>query len=227
MRCPNCGQRLSDNVVKCPSCGLIFTEEDRLLMSEEEQEQENFREESQEEPGPQRQEEQTWQEAPASRPVKRGFFDDGLPETEPFHGRMKWYWFIVNIQLLLSTLSFLINGFLYFSGSLYGEQTATLYEAYPGLGLLDKGFGIFAILMAGLAIFTRIKLKAYREGAPKQLIMLYILSLLGTVVYIGVEMAIVGQNLITSDLVMSIMISVFMIFVNIYYFRNRRHLFHN
>ena len=71
------------------------------------------------------------------------------------------------------------------------------------------------------------KLKAYREGAPRQLIMLYILSLLGTVVYIGVEMAIVGQNLITSDLVMSIMISVFMIFVNTYYFRNRRHLFHN
>ena len=69
------------------------------------------------------------------------------------------------------------------------------------------------------------KLKDYREGAPKQLIMLYILSLLGTIVYIGVEMAIVGQNLITSDLIMSITVSVFMIIVNIYYFRNRRHLF--
>ena len=227
MRCPNCGQRLSDSVVKCQSCGLIFTEEDRLLMNEEEQEQENFLEENPEESGPQRQEEQTWQAAPAGRPVKRGLFDDGLPETEPFHGRMKWYWFIVHIQLLLSTLSFLLNGYMYLTGAFYGDQAAVLYETYPAMSLLDKGFGIFAIVMAGLAIFTRTKLKAYREGAPKQLIMLYILSLLGTVVYIGVEMAIVGQNLITSDLVMSIMISLFMIFVNIYYFRNRRHLFHN
>lgn len=224
MRCPNCGQRLSDSVVKCPSCGLVFTEEDRLLMSEEEQEQENSREEDQEEQRPQRPAQQSWQAAPAS-PVKRGFFDDGLPETEPFHGRMKWYWFIVHIQLLLSTLSFFLNGYMYLTGAFYGDQAATLYGTYPGMSLLDKGFGIFAIVMAVLAIFTRMKLKDYREGAPKQLIMLYILSLLGTIVYIGVEMAIVGQNLITSDLIMSITVSMFMIIVNIYYFRNRRHLF--
>ena len=167
MRCPNCGQRLSDSVVKCPSCGLVFTEEDRLLMSEEEQEQESSREEDQEEQRPQRPAQQSWQAAPLG-PVKRGFFDDGLPETEPFHGRMKWYWFIVHIQLLLSTLSFFLNGYMYLTGAFYGDQAATLYGTYPGMSLLDKGFGIFAIVMAVLAIFTRMKLKDFRSAADHQ-----------------------------------------------------------
>ena len=223
MRCPNCGQRLSDNVVKCPSCGLTFTEEDRLLMREEE-EKENLREEETETEEETQQTGQSWQAAP-SRPVKRGLFDDGLPETEPFHGRMKWYWFVVNIQLLLSGLSFLLNGFLYISGSLWGDQAGILYSTYPGLGLVDKGYGIFALAMAVFAIFTRRKLKNYEKGSPRQLILYYILSLVGTIVYIVLEMVIVGQNLITTNLIMSIMISVVMIFVNIYYFRNRRHLF--
>lgn len=223
MRCPNCGQRLSDNVVKCPSCGLVFTEEDRLMMHEEE-ERESFQKEEPQEQRPQRQVEQNWQAAPAG-PVKRGFFDDGLPETEPFHRRMKWYWFVVHIQLLLSGLSFLLNGFMYMTGSLWGDQAGTLYGTYPGLSLLDKGYGLFALAMAVLAIFTRRKLRNYEKGAPRQLILFYILSLAGSVVYIGLEMAIVGQNLITSDLIMSIAISVFMVCVNIYYFRNRRHLF--
>lgn len=226
MRCPNCGQRLSDTVVKCPSCGLVFTEEDRLVMQEEE-ERETLRRKEEEET-PQRQEPQVQaRPAAAAKPVKRGFFDDGLPETEFFHGKMKWYWFVVHIQLLLSTLSFLINGFLYLSGSLYGDQTAALYQAYPGLSLLDKGYGVFAVVMAGLAIFTRSKLRSYQKGAPRQLIALYILSLAATIVYFGLEMVIVGQNLITTDLLMSIMVSTFMIFVNIAYFRRRNHLFCN
>ena len=226
MRCPNCGQRLSDTVIKCPSCGLNFTEEDRLMMSEKEEQKDSFRDDTREDENPYRPAGQSQQTA-AAAPVKRGFFDDGLPETEPYHGKMKWYWFVTRIQLLLSALVSFLNAYLYISGALYVNQAETLYGTYPALGILDKVYGAFLISMAILAFLTRSKLKNYMKGAPKQLIIFYILSLVGTVVYMGVEMIIVKQNLITNDLVMSILISVFMICVNIYYFRHRNHLFCN
>lgn len=224
MRCPNCGQRLSENVSRCPSCGLIFTEEERMLMREEQTAQETRPEE---EVYTAEESEQYQEPAAATWPVRRGLFDDGLPDAEPYHGRMKWYLFVINIQLILSAISFGFNGFLYLGGSLYGDQTGTLYGAYPGLGLLDKGYGIFALIMAVLTVFVRNKMKRYQKGAPGLLIMLYGLSLIGTIVYLGIEMVIVKQNLVTSDLIISIAVSLFMICVNIYYFRKRNYLFCN
>lgn len=226
MRCPNCGQRLSDTVVRCPSCGLPITEEDRVRQIEAERDEERLRREA--DARRQQEEErarQVMQGNNVQRPAKKGFFDVGLSPNDPFYGKMKWYWFIVHVQLFLSALSFMINGFFYLSGSIYGDQTATLYETYPGFALLDKGYGIFALAMAVLAFFTRGKLREFRRGADRQLILYYILSLAGTIVYIAVEMLLVGQNLITVDLISSVVISVFMILVNMYYFRNRKHLF--
>lgn len=227
MRCPNCGQRLSDTVVRCPSCGFSITEEERIRQIREEKEEERLRREAAERQQEEEQARQLSQGRSSQAPAKRGFFDVGLSPNDPFYGKMKWYWFIVHVQLFLSALSFMINGFMYLSGSIYGDQAAALYEAYPGFALLDKCYGIFALGMAVLAFFTRGKLRDFRRGADRQLILYYILSLAGTIVYIAVEMILVGQNLITADLIMSIVISLFMILVNMYYFRRRKHLFNH
>jgi len=147
---------------------------------------------------------------------------------------MKWYKFIVYIQLYAMAFLNLLTAMRFVTGAQYGNDSTgapvaeVVYDYYgKGLKVIDTGIGIVSILLALFYIFVRIQLKNFRRQAPG----LYITALAAgagvNILYIVAVMIYTGQNLIQANMVSSIAGSVVIAVLSYIYFQKRQSMFVN
>lgn len=148
---------------------------------------------------------------------------------------MKWYKFIIYIQLFLSAIASLVSAAAYFIGGYYSGLADQVYASYKGLKALDICMAIVCLALAIFAILVRQGLAHFKTKAPiKYLIFLGLTIASQAIYYIAVTLIInasaanASVSLQTnSSLIMSIIINIIMILINKIYFDKRAELFVN
>ena len=149
----------------------------------------------------------------------------GVIET-PQRG-MKWFKFIIYFQLWAGMLVNLVTAVKYFTGAYYEGSAEMVYTFFPALQPLDIVMGVFCLALAVYAVVVQRALAKFRTKGPMMYYLMYIVSTAGTVLYLLIGSLIIGQSAFTAETAGSFTGSLFMIFINIPYFNNRKHLFVN
>lgn len=143
---------------------------------------------------------------------------------------MKWFKFIVNIQLWLAIAMSFVNGINYISGSIYGEYKDSFYKNLPGAEAISIGYGIFLLALAVYFFYTRRKLVNYEFDAPQKLHIAYIINIIHPLAFVFLMCVISGlpfsEWITESQIVQSLSVFVLLI-INIKYFDNRKNVFVN
>lgn len=154
MFCVNCGCRLEEGTKFCPSCGKAVSTGDG----------------------------QTPPNIPDAQYAQTNF-TGGAPAAPayapaPPQPKLKWFKFIIYVQLFLAVLVNFVAAITYLTGSVYassGVSAKIIYAFYPGLHTLDIIYGLLLVVSAAAAIAIRMKLAKYKKGAPS-LYMTYIIT---------------------------------------------------
>lgn len=139
---------------------------------------------------------------------------------------MRWYKFIIYVQLFLYAVVSLGNAAMIFTGTALGgsEYAEMAYAFFPGLKPLMLFVGVVTLVLAVFAIVVRQWLASYKF---KGVLGLYGLNIMTAVVNLisafGVVSIVGGQLQPTS--VSSAISGVILLLINMKYFSRRRHLF--
>lgn len=109
----------------------------------------------------------------------RRFVPPADPKNDP--RGMKWYKFIIYFQLFANAFVNAAMGLSLLTGLHYGdaESAAQVYRTYPAMQGLDVGYGITCLVLAALAIVTRMALAQFRRHGP----LLYYIVLVANVLF--------------------------------------------
>lgn len=149
----------------------------------------------------------------------------GVIET-PQRG-MKWFKFIIYFQLWAGMLVNLVTAGKYFTGAYYEGNAEMVYRVFPALQPLDIVMGVVCLALAVYAVVVQRALAKFRAKGPMMYYLMYIVNTAVTVLYLLIGSIIIGQSVFTAEVAGSIIGSLVMLFVNIPYFNNRKHLFVN
>lgn len=146
---------------------------------------------------------------------------------------MKWYKFVIYVQLFLTGLAALGSGFAALTGSMYGQDNASaVYGLYPSLKVADIFIGIVWIAYAVFAVFiVRSQLVKYKSSAIMSLLICYGLSPLINTIHLIIQTSIVGISLDdlggASQIIGQWIGMIVVIVLSYIYFNKRKHLFTN
>ncbi|MDE5994056.1 MAG: zinc ribbon domain-containing protein [Oscillospiraceae bacterium] len=145
---------------------------------------------------------------------------------------MKWYKFVVNVQLFLSMLMCVYNGYMYLSGTMYGgeEEREIVYTVFPKLKTLDIVFGIIYIIYIGFLIIIRYRLVKFKKNAPTLYILNFLIQNVLEWVWVVNANSYVSKSgsdlsFSSSDMVFRLIFCLIYILLNIVYFRKRKFMF--
>ena len=216
MYCRFCGTKIPDNVKFCPECGANLA------------------------PVPSAAPEESAPAAPAAPEIPTPFdptpYDPAPYSADPFASAdvvaapqrgMKWFKFIIYFQLWASMLVYLVTAGKYFTGAYYEGNAEMVYRFFPALQPLDIVMGVVCLALAVYAVVVQRALAKFRAKGPMMYYLMYIVNTAVTVLYLLIASIIIGQSAFTAEVAGSIIGSIVMLFVNIPYFNNRKHLFVN
>lgn len=147
--------------------------------------------------------------------------DQGMP--------MKWYKFIVWVQLFLAAFGMATTGIMAATGLQYEGSASLVYAYFPSLRAVDILMGLLCIAIAAACIYVRQELVKFKRGSVE-----HYLAVLAS--FAGVQLlyylalsAIVGFDLDDSTVtVVATLVSIaVMAVLSKVYFDKRRHLFCN
>ena len=211
MYCRFCGTKTPDNVKFCPECGASLA------------------------PAPSAAPEESAPAVPAAPeiPVSQAPapYSDELSDpvggiAAPQRG-MKWFKFIIYFQLWASMLVNLAAAAKYFTGAYYEGNAGMVYDFFPALQPLDIVMGVFCLALAVYAVVVKRALAKFRAKGPMMYYLTYIVSTAGTALYLLIGSIILGQSAFTAGIAGNFAGTLVMLFINIPYFNNRKHLFVN
>ena len=216
MYCRFCGTKIPDNVKFCPECGANLA------------------------PVPSAAPEESAPAAPAAPEIPTPFdptpYDPAPYSADSFASAdvaaapqrgMKWFKFIIYFQLWAGMLVNLVTAGKYFTGAYYEGNAEMVYRFFPALQPLDIVMGVFCLALAVYAVVVQRALAKFRAKGPMMYYLMYIVNTAVTVLYLIIGSIIIGQSAFTAEVAGSIIGSIVMIFINIPYFNNRKHLFVN
>ena len=216
MYCRFCGTKIPDNVKFCPECGANLA------------------------PVPSAAPEESAPAAPAAPEIPTPFdptpYDPAPYSADSFASAdvaaapqrgMKWFKFIIYFQLWASMLVNLVTAGKYFTGAYYEGNAEMVYRFFPALQPLDIVMGVVCLALAVYAVVVQRALAKFRAKGPMMYYLMYIVNTAVTVLYLLIGSIIIGQSAFTAEVAGSIIGSIVMLFVNIPYFNNRKHLFVN
>ena len=213
MYCRFCGTKIPDNVKFCPECGANLAPASAPSAAPEES-------------------------APAVPMAPENAAAPAMPHGTPDPATaigviatpqrgMKWFKFIIYFQLWAGMLVNLVTAVKYFTGAYYEGSAEMVYTFFPALQPLDIVMGVFCLALAVYAVVVQRALAKFRTKGPMMYYLMYIVSTASTVLYLLIGSLIIGQSAFTAETAGSFTGSLFMIFINIPYFNNRKHLFVN
>ena len=216
MYCRFCGTKIPDNVKFCPECGANLA------------------------PVPSAAPEESAPAAPAAPDIPTPFdptpYDPAPYSADSFASAdvaaapqrgMKWFKFIIYFQLWASMLVYLVTAGKYLTGAYYEGSAEMVYDFFPALQPLDIVMGVLCLALAVYAVVVQRALAKFRAKGPMMYYLMYIVNTAATVLYLLIGSIIIGQSAFTAEVAGSIIGSIVMIFINIPYFNNRKHLFVN
>lgn len=216
MYCRFCGTKIPDNVKFCPECGANLA------------------------PVPSAAPEESAPAAPAAPEIPTPFdptpYDPAPYSADSFASAdvaaapqrgMKWFKFIIYFQLWAGMLVNLVTAGKYFTGAYYEGNAEMVYRFFPALQPLDIVMGVVCLALAVYAVVVQRALAKFRAKGPMMYYLMYIVNTAVTVLYLLIASIILGQSVFTAEVAGSIIGSIVMLFVNIPYFNNRKHLFVN
>ena len=216
MYCRFCGTKIPDNVKFCPECGANLA------------------------PVPSAAPEESAPAAPAAPEIPTPFdptpYDPAPYSADSFASAdvaaapqrgMKWFKFIIYFQLWAGMLVNLVTAGKYFTGAYYEGNAEMVYRFFPALQPLDIVMGVVCLALAVYAVVVQRALAKFRAKGPMMYYLMYIVNTAVTVLYLIIGSIIIGQSACTAEVAGSIIGSIVMLFVNIPYFNNRKHLFVN
>ena len=211
MYCRFCGTKIPDNVKFCPECGANLA------------------------PVPSAAPEESAPAVPAAPeiPVSPAPAPYSAEPSDPVGGiaapqrGMKWFKFIIYFQLWAGMLVNLVTAGKYFTGAYYEGNAEMVYRFFPALQPLDIIMGVVCLALAVYAVVVQRALAKFRAKGPMMYYLIYIVSTAGTVLYLLIGSIILGQSAFTAETAGSFLGALVMIFINIPYFNNRKHLFVN
>lgn len=210
MFCPSCGSQVPDESKFCPSCGASFNSPAAAAQ-------------------PAATPQPTEAPVPGTSPVSA----PPVPSAAPAGAaapQMKWYKFIIWVQLFLSALSLVGTGLMLLTGTHYGDAKGLVYLVYGGLQAVDIIFAIVFIALAVCCIVVRMNLAKFKKGAPTQYLILLGANIAAQLVYALALAAITQINVfqaMDSSAIVQIISSIVMIILSKIYFDKREHLFTN
>ncbi len=144
---------------------------------------------------------------------------------------MKWFKFIIYVQLFLNFILNIYNGYMISMGKHYGLRDGYLQRFYnmsEGLQTIDIVTGVIMIGLAVYAIVTRFSLAGFRKHGPFMYYLLLIFNILVGGIYIMLvnEIA-VGVKFDFTRMYANIVVLVILLICNIIYLGKRKHLFVN
>ena len=216
MYCRFCGTKIPDNVKFCPECGANLA------------------------PVPSAAPEESAPAAPAAPEIPTPFdptpYDPAPYSADSFASAdvaaapqrgMKWFKFIIYFQLWASMLVYLVTAGKYLTGAYYEGSAEMVYDFFPALQPLDIVMGVFCLALAVYAVVVQRALAKFRAKGPMMYYLMYIVNTAATVLYLLIGSIILGQSAFTAETAGSFLGALVMIFINIPYFNNRKHLFVN
>ena len=210
MFCPSCGSQVPDESKFCPSCGASFNSPAAAAQ-------------------PAATPQPTEAPVPGTSPVSA----PPVPSAAPAGAaapQMKWYKFIIWVQLFLSALSLVGTGLMLLTGAHYGDAKGLVYLVYGGLQAVDIIFAIVFVALAVCCIIVRMNLAKFKKGAPTQYLTLLGANIAAQLVYALALAAITQVNVfqaMDSSAIVQIISSIVMIILSKIYFDKREHLFTN
>lgn len=140
---------------------------------------------------------------------------------------MKWYKFIIYVQLFLVALANVGTAGMYFGGLSYGEDVEWVYQVYGGLKTLDMSMGMVSLALAVLCIYVWGRMRRFRKNAVPLYLSIFIISLASVIIYniAWNGIAGVGNEGSMESLGSAVGGRVVWIVFNYRYFKKRRHLF--
>lgn len=143
---------------------------------------------------------------------------------------MKWFKFIIYVQLFLAALGYVVTAFSYFTGSVYNSLSISVrlaYTFYPGLQAADYIYALFLLVLAVASIVVRMRLAGYKKGAPTMYLWLVVLSALASLLYSVLFGAIINYwDMMPTEIVADIVMAIYFA-LNATYFSKRSDLFVN
>ena len=145
---------------------------------------------------------------------------------------MKWFKFIIYVQLFLNALLNLGNAIQALTGSQYDGNAELVYLMFDGLQTMDTLYGIVLLGLAAFAIYTRFRLSGYYENGPSCYYILLIVQLVASLIYTYAAneliASITGSSISAeSTYIGNIIGNVLLLVINYVYFNKRKHLFNN
>ena len=144
---------------------------------------------------------------------------------------MKWFKFIIWVQLFLSALVYLGNAIQALTGGQYHGEADLIYSVFPAMKGADTFMGIACLALAIFAIVVRFQLSGYRKLGPKLYLGHLVAGVVVTVIYTALSvnaMAGYGDTAsLWSEAIGTVIGNVIVIVCNIIYFKKREHLFVN
>lgn len=148
-------------------------------------------------------------------------------EAPPMGPPLKWFKFVIYVQLFLSALANLSDGVQLLTGSIYGESTGVIYANYPALKPVSMVIGVLTLGLVALALVVRQRLAKFRRGAPGLYLMFMVVSVGVSLIYLVAASLVLGQLVMTASIVGALLGNVLLILLSLVYFRKRAHLFVN
>lgn len=157
------------------------------------------------------------------------------PSTVSSNGLgMKWYKFIIYVQLFLSALSGLVNGIKYITGSVYGDLAERIYARFPSMKTVSTITGILMLAAAVVAIIARQKLAGFKHDGPMFYYITCGISIGASLIYCIAAYSelskcswLVDTSSYLAGSIIGILISVAFLIANIIYFGHRKDMFTN
>ena len=142
---------------------------------------------------------------------------------------MRWHDFQMVVMILGGVLA-IANGLNQLMGSVYMGQGITadrIYSYYPGMKSCDTFYGIVLIALGVYEFIVRSRLNKFQTNGPNSLKVLYILSIVGGLIYLLWTSSSTGINMLNSSSLGSIGSSILFLIINSIYYSKRSSLFVN
>lgn len=210
MYCNNCGTQMADGAKFCPKCGIKMDIQNPANQNPVNQSMGN---QSMGNQIPNN----NYQPSPA--PVYYAADSGELP--------MRWYKFVIWVQLFLNALSGVGSGIMIMTGAHYQGQATVVYMVYGGLKGLDIVMGIIMFALAGGAIWVRQMLSKFKKMGPTAYVILMALNGIINLLYAIMVSAITRLNTFNATVISSIIASIALCICNYIYFNKRKSMFVN
>lgn len=199
MICPKCNANVPDGTAFCDQCGTSLQQQGQPMYGQ-----------------------QPNQPVQPAQPMY--VQQQNIQTAQP----MGWFKFLIYFALFAGAVVNVINAIQFFAGTQYGSGGTYVYLVFPSLRAIDIITAILMLGAAALAVVTRIQLAGYKKKGPTLLLAVYGLNALINIFYIIGVASSVGSLISASAYssnVISVVVSIIMIFVNYIYFKKRSNMF--